>query len=279
MAARLLAPGVWELAGFAARVLLPVVGLGMALAVLYWLTKSNDPAALPSLVLRIAAGAAVSACVLGWMFGPARRHAPSRIGRPGRGSGVVPFPVGLLAFVLGGAAWLVPAVAGFAVLGFLGFPLNAVAAPAELAATVLLILAAVLLCEAIPEEVVFRGYLMRVLGERLSGWWTNVVQAALFTAFALVLRGWTGTADLLLFLSMGLGLGYLRLVTGSVWTTVGFHTAFQTGAQLALTHNAVDFPGSAGLSMLALGVVPFAAGIILLDSLARIRPGAFAGRK
>ncbi|MBD8044913.1 CPBP family intramembrane metalloprotease [Arthrobacter sp. Sa2BUA2] len=276
MAARTWNTGARDLAGFAGRVLLPAAGLGIALAVLYRLTSGTDPVALPTLVLRIASGAVVSACVLGWIIGLAHRRGA---GTPGRADGVVPFLDGVRAFAMGGAVWLVPAAAAFGMLALFGFPLTVVATPAELAATVLLLFAAVLLSEAVPEEIVFRGYMMRVLGERLRGLWANVVQAALFAAFALVLRGWTGTADLLLFLGMGLGLGYVRTVSGSVWTTVGFHTAFQTGAQLVLTHDAVDFSGADGLSMLALGVVPFAAGIILVDLLAPSHPRLFARQR
>lgn len=272
MAARLRNAGIPDPARFAGRVLLPVAGLGAALAALSRLTDGGDPAAVPTLVLRLVAGAVVSACVLGWILGRTRRGS----GTSGRDDGVVPFPDGLRAFVMGAAAWLVPAAAAFGVLALTGFPLTVVVGPAELAGTVLLLFAAVLLCEAFPEEIVFRGCVLRVLSERLPGLGANVVQAVLFTVFALALRGWTGTADLFLFLGMGLGLGYLRTVSGSVWTTVGFHTAFQTGAQLVLSHEAVDFSGTAGLSMLALGIVPFAAGIILVDLLAPAHPQLFA---
>src|SRR5690606_34896672 len=112
--------------------------------------------------------------------------------------------------------------------------------PRELSDTVnviLLVFFAVLLSEAIPEELVFRGYVFSVLQERLGGWATILVQTVLFTAVALLLRGYTGIVDLSLFAGMGVALGYLRLVTGTVWTAVGFHTAFQTGSQLVLSHD------------------------------------------
>ncbi|WP_366915640.1 CPBP family intramembrane glutamic endopeptidase, partial [Acidipropionibacterium jensenii] len=49
---------------------------------------------------------------------------------------------------------------------------------------------------------------------------------------------------------MGIGFGYLRMVTGSVWMPIGFHAAFQTGAQLVLAQDAPDFSGSTGAAML-----------------------------
>lgn len=56
---------------------------------------------------------------------------------------------------------------------------------------------------------------------------------------------------------MRVGFGWLRLLTGSIWMPVGFHVAFQTGAQLVLTHEELAFDGRTGTAMLALGIVPF----------------------
>ncbi|MDN6794411.1 MAG: hypothetical protein L0L69_05035 [Propionibacterium sp.] len=65
---------------------------------------------------------------------------------------------------------------------------------------------------------------------------------------------------------MGIGFGYLRMVTESVWMPIGFHAAFQTGAQLVLAQDALDFSGSTGAAMLALGVVPFATAAVLVST-------------
>src|SRR5690606_35896970 len=120
----------------------------------------------------------------------------------------------------------------------------------DLARTVLLVLLAVLLTEAIPEEAVFRGYITTALGTVARGWWVITIQALLFTLFAGALRQNWNPLDLSLFLAMGIGFGYLRMITGSVWMPIGIHTAFQTGAQLVLTHDAVDFAGDTGAAML-----------------------------
>ncbi|GAB3165179.1 hypothetical protein GCM10027059_22490 [Myceligenerans halotolerans] len=123
-----------------------------------------------------------------------------------------------------------------------------------------------LLAEAIPEEVVFRGYVTTVLGSVTRGWWVITIQAVLFTLFAGALRQHWNPMDLSLFLAMGIGFGYLRMITGSVWMPVGFHTAFQTGSQLVLTHDAVEFTGGQIAGMLALGAVPFAVAAVVVSS-------------
>jgi membrane protease YdiL (CAAX protease family) len=145
------------------------------------------------------------------------------------------------------------------------------------AQTVLLLLVAVLLAEALPEEAVFRGYATTVLSTVLRGWWIISVQALLFALFAGLLRGNWNPVDLSLFVTMGIGFGYLRMVTGSVWMPIGFHTAFQTGAQLVLTHDVVHFAGGAGAAMLALGMVPFTVAAIQV-SVAGIPERLRAGR-
>ena len=89
------------------------------------------------------------------------------------------------------------------------------------------------------------------------GWWVIVTEALLFTLFGAILRQSWNPVDLSLFLVMGIGFGWLRLLTGSVWMSIGFHAAFQTGAQLVLTHEGLAFDGGTGTAMLALGMVPF----------------------
>lgn len=183
---------------------------------------------------------------------------------------------GWRAFVTGLASWLVPAALAFGVLGLLGFPLT-VSAPADRFWIVLaLLFFAVLLSEAVPEELVFRGYVTAVLAERLHGWWVILVQTALFTLVAVALRGGLDLLNLSLFVAMGVVLGYLRMETGSVWTTIGFHVAFQTGSQLVLTHDIVEFSGSSAHAMLALGAVPFTVAAILVSFLAPAKPALFA---
>ena len=261
--------------GFLVRALLPMTILGAALLGLTEIVAGSSPTEPATLLVRIAGGALLSIAAIAMVVVSARRAtSPANLD----------YGVGRLrdvwrAFTMGVILWLLPATVTFVTLAGLGAPLTFTASPAKTLAVVMLVFAAVLLSEAIPEELVFRSHLMGVLSERLHGWWVILVQATVFTAFALMLRGWTGTADLMLFIGMGVGLGYLRVISGSVWTTVGFHAAFQGGSQLVLTHNVIAFEGSAMAAMIALGAVPFAAGAILASLLAPKYPHLFAQRR
>ncbi len=249
---------------FVLRALLPIVILGAALLGLTRIAGDGDPTGRATLLARIVVGAILSGAAIVMVIVLGRWAAVQTV----LDNGVGRWRDAWRPFAIGVILWLVPATV--AVVGLLAFgaPLTVNATAAETLAVVMLVLGAVLLSEAIPEELIFRGHLMSVLGERLQGWWNILVQAVLFTGFALMLRGWTGVADFSLFLGMGIGLGYLRLVSGSVWIAVGFHAAFQTGSQLILTHDVVALSGSQAIAMIAFGAFPFAVGAILVALLA-----------
>lgn len=227
------------------------------------LSSSADPTAHSTLVTRILSGLAISALVIAVIVVLVRwagRRSLSVIG-------LTTVAGDLRAFGLGIAAWTVPAAATFFVLALLGSPWQITAPAAEFWLLLGLLFLAVLLTEAIPEELVFRGYVSAVLAERLSPWWVIGVQTVLFVATAILLRGDINPVDVSLFAAMGFVLGYVRLVTGSVWTAVGIHVAFQTASQLVFTHNVIEFGGSPELAMIALGAVPFTAAAILIPIL------------
>lgn len=254
------------------RITLAVLPLGAGLtAVGLLLPTRSDPSDPAVLAMRIAAGAAISVVTLGLttlLLRTADRRAGVDAGltHPGAGWRLAGW---------GALLWFVPAAAAFAVLALRGAPLTVTVPTAELARTVLLLFLAVLLAEAIPEEVVFRGYVTTVLSTRWRGWWVIAVQTFLFTLCAGLLRQDWNPGDLSLFVAMGVVFGYLRLVTGTVWVSIGFHAAFQTGAQLVLTHDGLVFTGGTGAALLALGSIPFvvAAVLVAFTGPARGRPG------
>lgn len=242
------------------RILLPVVATGVALLTFATFTEGAEPTATATLATRAAGGILLTAVALAaicWVS-PRRPRAS--------------FGVAFRRASLGFALWLVPAVLATATLGG---PLRIDGTGSEVIAVTLLVLAAVLLSEAVPEELVFRGHVLGVLRERLGPWPAIVTQAVMFAAFALLLRGWTGVLDLSLFLGMGIGLGYLRVTSGSVWTAVGFHAGFQTGSQLVLTHGLLGDVGS-DVAMLTLGTIPFAVGAVAMALLAERYPERFS---
>lgn len=105
-----------------------------------------------------------------------------------------------------------------------------------------------LLFEALPEEIAIRGYLYRNLSTAMVRWMAALASIGLFVCIPLTLAlvqwltgvggdfgGTEGiTADYLIIIVLfGAVLAYLRVVTGSVWTCVGFHLGFlQLGRQV-----------------------------------------------
>lgn len=236
------------------RIALAVLPLGAGLAILPALLPTARDLSDPSvLALRIAAGVGLSALTFAVILLLVRVVDRGRM----RAAGLTSARAGWCLAGWGALLWTVPAAATFGVLGLLGAPLTVTVPGPELARTVLLLLLAVLVTEAMPEELVFRGYVTQVLGTVTRGWWVIVVQALLFTLFAGLLRQSWDPLGLSLFFMMGIGFGWLRLLTGSVWMSIGFHTTFQTGAQLVLTHDALALAGGAVTAMLALGMAPF----------------------
>ena len=245
------------------RIALAVLPLGAGLGVVSALLPApSDPSDPMTLTIRIAAGVAVSALSL-TVIAILVRIDRARM----RDAGVTGVRTGWRLTLWGAVVWIVPAALTFGVFALLGTPLSITVPVPELTRTVVLLLLAVVVTEALPEEAVFRGYVTTALGAVARGWGIITIQAVLFTLFAGLLRQNWNPIDLSLFLAMGIGFGSLRMITGSIWMPVGFHTAFQTGAQLVLTHDAVDFDGDTGAAMLALGVIPFTAAAILTSSI------------
>lgn len=245
------------------RIALAVLPLGAGLAILpALLPTARDLSDPTTLMLRIAAGVGLSALTFAMILLLVRVVDRRRMWEAGLRSPIA----GWRLAVWGALLWTVPAAATFGVLGLLGTPLTVTVPGPELARTALLVLLAVLVIEAIPEEVVFRGYVTQVLGTVARGWWVIVIQALLFTLFGALLRQSWDPVDLSLFLVMGIGFGWLRQLTGSIWMSVGFHAAFQTWAQLVLTHEVLAFAGGTGTAMLALGMVPFTVAAVVTST-------------
>lgn len=245
------------------RITAAVLVVSLLLYLLSWIGREGDPGDVQTLLFRILGGIVLSAIVVGVLA-----LLTTRVDRRPLGFTRAGVAAATRSVAIGGLAWAAPAGLAFSTIALMGASLGFPREFSDTVSVILLVFLAVLLSEAIPEELVFRGYIFTVLQERLGGWATILVQTVLFTGVALLLRGYTGIVDLSLFGGMGIALGYLRLVTGTVWTAVGFHTAFQTGAQLVLSHDVVEFSGSQQLAMLAVGVVPFAVGVAVMGTLA-----------
>ncbi|WMT90079.1 CPBP family intramembrane glutamic endopeptidase [Pelagibacterium sp. H642] len=185
-------------------------------------------------------------------------------------------PTAFRNFIVGALAFLLPSALGFLIVLSTGWASITPTAPiGEIALFVPLLITLVFLYEALPEELAFRGYIQVNLQARLGYWGAIFAQAALFALWGAAL--WTvGTGApaldrLVLFFFIALVLGMVSGATGSVWTAIGLHVAFQTVAQLLLNaergHFAVE--GADMLQLIALGVVPFSLALMVVDALNR----------
>jgi len=147
------------------------------------------------------------------------------------------------AFAIGAGLWAGLAGVGLAVGTGIGL-IEVSLVPPTLRFVGLLALQALLVLayEAIPEEVVMRGYIFTNLAERTPVWVAALGQAVLFSLWAFLIvailqwmgaEAWAAGRDrLILFFTFGLTLVLLRLWTGSLGASIGFHFAFQVFMQL-----------------------------------------------
>ncbi|MET1007892.1 MAG: CPBP family intramembrane glutamic endopeptidase [Propionibacteriaceae bacterium] len=194
-------------------------------------------------------------------------------GRPVTQLGIAADGIGRKVTV-GALAWLLPAALAYAVCAWVGLArIEPVVSPAALMTVVATQILLVLLLEALPEELVFRGYFFVNLRDRLGEWSTILAQAGLFTLWAVLIGAVDGLGRGAVLFGVGIGLGYLRSATGSIWPCVGFHLAFQTAAQL-LSETQVRVATVDNLTLLevvAYGILPFAVGLPLVASLLQHR--------
>ncbi|PXX66286.1 hypothetical protein DFR70_10332 [Nocardia tenerifensis] len=178
------------------------------------------------------------------------------------------------AFLFGVACWGVPAAVTMAVVLWLGWAEQTVRAeaPETLLALVGLV-ALVLLYEALPEELIFRGYFFTNLAERWPTGITVVAQAMLFTAWGVLIGAATSVDRLVLFFAFSLVQGAIRATTGNLFACIGFHATFQLGTQfLGSQWNYIDLDDpDLSVTGLAFVIVPFLTTAIVLWSLARKR--------
>ncbi|WP_407561383.1 CPBP family intramembrane glutamic endopeptidase [Streptomyces sp. 184] len=181
--------------------------------------------------------------------------------RPWHGLGLPLSRTAARRFLLGAVCWLLPATAGFALcLGTGRVEVTRTEPVAEVAGVAAMLVVLVFLYEALPEELVFRGYVQRNLLTALPAGRAVVVQAVLFTLFGLLVGVAGSPFRLALFLTFGMLLGVFRTVTGDIWAGIGFHVAYQCAAQLFLGEGAVfEVSGEGTFGLLALGGLPFLA--------------------
>ncbi|WP_245746573.1 CPBP family intramembrane glutamic endopeptidase [Nocardia altamirensis] len=187
--------------------------------------------------------------------------------KPWSGLGLSSVARGWRDFLFGAACWGIPAAISVALMlrfGWAEITMKtslAQALPALLGLVVL-----VTLYEAVPEELVFRGYIYTNLVERWSNAVAIPVQAVLFTTWGALISTSLPPERVALFFVFGLVLGALRATTGNLWTCIGFHITFQVPTQFLAarwTHFELDDPDF-NINGLAFVIIPFLTTAVVL---------------
>lgn len=137
---------------------------------------------------------------------------------------------------------IVPVIITLAFIGKFGWGELQFNATPEILLTAFTGIGAVFFFEALPEELVFRGYIYSNLNTKFSRWKSAVLAVLLFAAVPLLLLPvqqyvlgmniQLGNASrieisyVITMLFFGAFVQYLRIITGSIWTGIGFHLVF-----------------------------------------------------
>lgn len=135
----------------------------------------------------------------------------------------------------------------------------------------------VFLYESLPEELIFRGYLYRNLSARYARWVSVLAQATLFTLWGAAI-GAAGSVDrVVLFFTFSVALGILRVISGNLWATIGFHLAFQWVTQLvsaAVREGSLQIAEQPTLELVVFWFFPIVLGSIALIAASVVRGDA-----
>lgn len=181
--------------------------------------------------------------------------------------GLGSFKNNAFSFLLGFFLWLVPATIGFVICLQLGLVDMKVQSDFNvIMISGLLLFVTVFLIEALPEELLLRGYIYRLLNVRFSHVVTVFAQVILFTLFGYFIGAIYSLEQLLFLPGFAFILGYFRAVTGNIWTGIGFHVAIMTATQLlSPLHAHFEVSGMFILQFFAFILLPSIIGSIVLE--------------
>lgn len=174
--------------------------------------------------------------------------------------------------------WLVAAGLGVVVTVALGWTRISLGTPSVGNLLLFLYLPVlVFLYEALPEELIFRGYLYRNLSARYARWVSVLAQAMLFTLWGAAI-GAAGSVDrVVLFFTFSVALGILRVISCNLWATIGFHLAFQWVTQLvsaAVREGSLQIAEQPTLELVVFWFFPIVLGSIALIAASVVRGDA-----
>lgn len=173
----------------------------------------------------------------------------------------------IASFLLGIALCTVPASIGLIICLMLGWTdIKNQADLSHLLLSMLTLFIIVFLIEALPEELIFRGYMYRYLNTLFPHWGTIILQALLFSIFAYFIGAMYSMEQLQFIPGFALILGVFRAISGNVWTSIGFHVAIMTATQiLGPVHGLFEVSGMFTLQFFAFILLPSIIGAIVLS--------------
>ncbi|TSB45934.1 CPBP family intramembrane glutamic endopeptidase [Alkalicoccobacillus porphyridii] len=195
--------------------------------------------------------------------------------RPWSGLRLTSLKKGWKSFVYGGLSYLIPAGASLLLFSvFLGTTVTIQASFTDLLQALIVVMILIFLYEALPEELIFRGYLYRNLNTVVEKWKAVCFQSGLFLLFALVIGAATSIDRMVFFFAIGMVIGLVRVMTGNVWSAVGFHLAFQTCQQMISNpyNQEIVTDSPALIEVLILGIIPFSFAIMTLKLFVKEEP-------
>lgn len=177
------------------------------------------------------------------------------------------FKTNVFSFLLGFFLWTIPAMIGLLIFLLFGWVEITIHTDFNLLLlSILFLFITVFLIEALPEELIFRGYLYRHLNALFPHWSTIILQAALFTLFAYFIGAIYSVEQLQFIPGFAIILGVFRAISGSVWTSIGFHAAIMTAIQiLGPVHGHFEVYGIFTLQFIAFILLPSVIGATVLS--------------
>ncbi|SFD41793.1 hypothetical protein SAMN05216238_101249 [Lentibacillus persicus] len=173
----------------------------------------------------------------------------------------------IFSFLIGFFLWTIPASIGIYICLMLGWvEINVYTDFSYLLLSILILSVTVFFIEALPEELIFRGYIYSYLNALFPHWGTIILQALLFSLFAYFIGAIYSVEQLQFIPGFAIILGVFRAISGSLWTSIGFHVAIMTATQiLGPVHGHFDVSGMVTLQFFSFILLPSTVGATVLS--------------
>src|SRR5690625_2403489 len=173
----------------------------------------------------------------------------------------------IYSFLQGFFLWTIPASIGLIICLLFGWVEIQVHTDLKfLLLSMLILFITVFFIEALPEELIFRGYIYRYLNALFPHWGTIILQTLLFSLYAYLIGAMYSVEQVQFIPGFAIILGVFRAISRSVWTSIGFHVAIMTAFQvLGPIHGHFDVSGLSTLQLVAFILLPSVVGATVLS--------------